>query len=309
MKPTTQRLRIVFSLLLFIALTASAQNNRSFVSTSGNDANNCTPGNECRSFTRAMTVTNPGGEIIAENSGGYGPFTINQAVSVVSAPGAYAAITSASDGIDVLAGASDHVVLRGLNINLTGASSIGINGSIYGSLFIEGCTVTGGARGIELAPSSLSPAMVSDSVVRAASNYGYLVEGHATLVRCRAEQNGGTGLFVYPGSGTDGVVSAIDFVAVANGNGAYASGNSAGHTMELNLDRALASNNSGAGFWASASGGAVVNVRVSNSTVTNNGSYGFVQVGTSFFGSMNNNLVAGNTIADTNGTISLVTVH
>jgi hypothetical protein len=310
MKPATQRLGIFFSVLLFIALTASAQNNRSFVSTTGSDANTCTPGNECRSFTRAMVVTNPGGEIVAENSGGYGPFTISQAVTVVSAPGAYAAITSASDGVDVFAGASDRVVLRGLNINLTGASSVGIYGIIYGSLFIEGCTVTGGRYGIDLAPSSLSPAMVSDSVVRAASVSGYLVTGHATLVRCRAELNGSVGLSVLEGTGADGVVSAIDFVAVANNaHGAFAFASTAGHTVELNLDRALASNNTQDGIFAEASGGALVNVRVSNSTVTNNGGYGFDQQGTAYFGSMNNNLVAGNTSGDTNGTISLVTVR
>ena len=54
MKPTALRIGILFSVLLFVALTASAQNNRSFVSTSGSDANTCTPGSECRSFTRAI---------------------------------------------------------------------------------------------------------------------------------------------------------------------------------------------------------------------------------------------------------------
>ena len=310
MKSTTQRLGIFLSVLLFIALAASAQNNRSFVSTSGSDANSCTPGNECRSFTRAMAVTTPGGEIVAENSGGYGPFTISQAVTVVSAPGAYAAITSASNGIDVAAGASDRVVLRGLNINLTGASSIGINATAYGSLFIEGCTVTGGHDGIDLVPSALSPAMLTDSAVRGASNFGYLVQGHATLVRCRAEKNVQSGLVVNPGGGAvDGMVSAVDFVAVANGSGAVASNSATGHTLELNMDRALASNNPSYGIYANASGGGLVNVRVSNSTVTNNGVNGFAQVGTAYFGSMNNNLVAGNGSGDTNGTISTVTVH
>lgn len=307
------RLAVFISIFasLFAGATASALNNRSFVSTSGNDASNCTSGNECRSFTRAMAVTIPGGEIIAENSGGYGPFTINQAVTVAATPGAYVAITSASDGIDVAAGMSDRVVLSGLHINLTGAASIGISASIYGGLFIEGCTVSGGQFGIELYPSSNAPAAVSDSVVRGASSDGFWVQGHATLVRCRAEQNGNAGLLVQPGLGViDGVVSAVDLVTMANHYGAYVSNAASGHTVELNLDRALISDNAYAGIYAyAASASCLLNVRVSTSTVTNNGEYGFLQVGNAFFYSMNNNLVGGNAPAETTGTISPLPVH
>jgi hypothetical protein len=181
-------------------LGAFGLNNRSFVSTSGNDSNSCTPGSECRSFTRAMQVTNPGGEIIAENSGGYGPFTINQAVTVAAAPGAYAAITSASDGIDVSAGTSDRVVLSGLHINLTGA----------------GCSVNGGQTGIAVTPSTTAPASVKDSVVRGAFLL-WLFDGEARDTRSLSRRTGWEhGPFCASGGGADGVVSAVDFVADGN---------------------------------------------------------------------------------------------
>src|SRR5207245_152602 len=123
----------LFALALVVAAIASgafAQNNRSFVATFGNDANNCTPGSECRSFTRAMAVTNAGGEIIAISSGGYGAFTIAKAVTVIGAPGITASITvTGIDGIGIAAAGSDRVTIRGLNITQTAGGHSGINAS------------------------------------------------------------------------------------------------------------------------------------------------------------------------------------
>src|SRR6266550_2086250 len=87
---------------LLVSSAALAQNNRSAVSVNGSDANLCTTTAPCRSFTAALAHTNPGGEVIAFDSGGYGPFTITQAVTVAGASGIHAAITVASgNGIEV----------------------------------------------------------------------------------------------------------------------------------------------------------------------------------------------------------------
>jgi hypothetical protein len=78
---------------------------RTFVSTSGNDANLCTPTQPCRSFTAAIAQTTAGGEVIALDSGGYGPFTVNKALTIA---GAHVAITVFSGtGIAVNAGSPD----------------------------------------------------------------------------------------------------------------------------------------------------------------------------------------------------------
>ena len=104
----------VFLLMLVVAATF-AQNNRSAVSLTGSDANSCTTASPCRSFGVAMTNTNAGGEIIALDSAGYGPFSIIQSVTVSGAPGVHAAITVVSgNGITITLGASDRVVLRNL---------------------------------------------------------------------------------------------------------------------------------------------------------------------------------------------------
>ena len=83
------------TLALAFTITAQAQNNRSFVSTLGNDASACTTSAHCRTFTRALAVTNPKGEIVVVDSGGYGPATITQPVTI-SAIGVVASITQAN---------------------------------------------------------------------------------------------------------------------------------------------------------------------------------------------------------------------
>src|SRR5438105_5530674 len=90
---------------------------RTFVSGLGSDSNSGTLSSPKRTFASAITVTDAGGEIIVLDAAGYGPVTINKSVSIISPPGVYAGISpTSSNGIDVNAGASDKVVLRGLTI-------------------------------------------------------------------------------------------------------------------------------------------------------------------------------------------------
>lgn len=112
---------VALSIALMVSTAVFAQNNRSFVSTTGNDANACVPGSECRSFTRALAVTNAGGEVVALSSAGYGAFSVTRSVTVMASPGVTASLTVTSgDGIDIAAATTDTVVLRGLNVNATG---------------------------------------------------------------------------------------------------------------------------------------------------------------------------------------------
>src|SRR5262249_50433937 len=117
-----------------------AQNSRSAVSVLGNDSSACTVPAPCRTFAKAITVTNPGGEILAVDSGGYGTFAIDRSVTVRPVPGAYAGITVISgDGVIVNAPADD-VILRGITINGQGGSN-GINYQNGRSLVLENCAI------------------------------------------------------------------------------------------------------------------------------------------------------------------------
>src|SRR6266550_6864327 len=110
---TVIRFTLVSLLIASAAVAQPLGNNRSAVSVAGNDANACTTTAPCRSFSVALSRTNPGGEVIAFDSGGYGPFTITYSVSVIGAPGIHAAITTGtSDAIDVNADNADAVLIR-----------------------------------------------------------------------------------------------------------------------------------------------------------------------------------------------------
>jgi len=137
--------------LAFTAPVAFALNNRSAVSVNGVDTNPCTPASPCRSFSFAITQTNPGGEIIALDTAGYGPFVIDRVITVSGAPGMHAAITTTTgDGIQVNVGTStnDRVTIR--NLVLIGAGGTnGINQLAASQLRVIGCLIRGySANGI-----------------------------------------------------------------------------------------------------------------------------------------------------------------
>jgi hypothetical protein len=132
---------------LFICAAAFAQNNRSAVASTGLDTNGCTVISPCRSFGVAIAHTNPGGEIIALDTAGYGPFSINQAITVSGAPGIHAAITvTTGTGVSVAAGSNDRVVLR--NLVVIGAGGLSAIYATFGSeLQIVGCRTSGFTNG------------------------------------------------------------------------------------------------------------------------------------------------------------------
>src|SRR6266550_1386637 len=118
---TTMKRAILIA--FFAASSAFGQNFRSAVSVSGLDTNQCTVASPCRSFGAAIAVTGSGGEIVALDSAGYGGFVIDREITVQGAPGVHAAISVPLNvGIDVVAQATDHVVIR--NIVLVGTGGI-----------------------------------------------------------------------------------------------------------------------------------------------------------------------------------------
>jgi hypothetical protein len=142
---------------------------RTFVSTAnGNDANSCTASLPCRSFGAALLLTDPDGEIIALDSGGYGTVNITQPVSLISPTGVIAGITaSAGVAINVSAGNSAHVVLRNLSISSHGGTR-GISVTTAAAVYVEGCIISGFSQnGILFQGSTPGGRLyVSDSVIR-----------------------------------------------------------------------------------------------------------------------------------------------
>jgi hypothetical protein len=303
MEVRMKTIRFAFGSLLFLMLFASASiaQQRTFISGLGSDMNSCSRAAPCRTFAQAILGTNAGGEVIVLDSAGYGPFTITKSVSIIAPQGVYAGISVLSgDGIDINAGVSDVVILRGLTINSQG----GANGIMYntgGKLHVENCVISGFSSGSGIILQSAGSLFVKDAIMR--GNFaGIQVQPSSGTVSgsidsVRLEGNAGNGLFV---AGAN--VSIRNSVASGNGGGLKA--NNPSGTCELNIENCMVSNNR-EGVVADGFGGGAATVRISGSTVTNN-EFGLRQLDVGVLLSRGNNTVEGNT-NNTSGTIGSYT--
>lgn len=256
MRAIPQLCTLLLATMLPLAAHASAQ--RTFVSSLGNDSNtavNCSLTGPCRNPAAALSVTNSGGEIIILDSGLYQQLTIDRSVSLIAPRGLFALfhVSSSSPGIEVNA-VGAKVVLR--NLTLTGKNSgiTGIKITAGDTVSIENCTVSD-MTGWGLEANGAFKVRILDSVFsRNGGGGAYLAnDARATILGSRFLHNTGNGLYL----------------AANTGN------------VNAQIDRSVASDNSGNGFYAMSYGGSVGNalmdlVRVSAHRNTN-GIYGYTQ--------------------------------
>jgi len=257
-----------------ICAPAAATLPRTFVASFGTDTGSCTAPAPCRSFTFAITQTTAGGELIVADTAGYGPVTINQAVSIVAPPGVYAGVTVTSgDGIKINASPSDDVVLRGLTINGAGGAR-GIVVLSAASVHIDGVVVSGFLQGIDVNPTVAVDVFISDSVVRnvkggvrfAAQNSAAFLT-HVQITRLRVQSCGGRALLFQDIASS----TIVDSVIGACGTGIVATGGAlASITPSLTIDRSVIADNGGDGVTASGSATESV-VNIGHSVVFGNG--------------------------------------
>jgi hypothetical protein len=112
--------------LAAFAAPASAQSNRTWVSRAGSDAANCAIGTPCLTFQGAHNKTNPSGLVSCLDSGDFGPIAISKSITI-KCVGVLASIAaSAGAGITISAGATDKIVIDGLDIEGLSTGGIGI---------------------------------------------------------------------------------------------------------------------------------------------------------------------------------------
>jgi len=103
-----------------------AQNSRSFIATTGSDSNSCIQTAPCYTFTRALSNTKPGGEIVILNTGAYGLLNITQPV-IVTATGVTGLMgTFSSSANGVIINTTGNVTLSGLTIHAFGVGTDGV---------------------------------------------------------------------------------------------------------------------------------------------------------------------------------------
>jgi hypothetical protein len=274
-------IRFALGSFLFVAFLSSASNGqtgtspRTFVSGTAPFGNSCSRLAPCRTFVEALTQTAPGGEVVVLDSAGYGPVTISHGVSIIAPQGLFAGISVFSgDGIDINAGASDTVILRGLTVTNQGSTGNGVVFNTGLRLHVEGCVIDGFSNplstGLSLLAGGFAQVEVIDSIVR----------------------DNGTGILVLPSSGTEEAtidhvrleaneraldaregsqVTVSNSVAANNAVGLLAFSHTSG-SVQMNVESTVASGNSGPGIAADSEVTGAVQVNVARCVISSNGS-------------------------------------
>jgi len=252
--------------------TAYAQQSRTWVSGTGDDAFPCSRTAPCKTFAGAFSKTAAGGEIDVLESGGFGAVTITKSLTI-DGGSALAGVLAAGTNAIIINGAGIDVTLRNLSISGGGTPTglIGVRIIAANKVFIERSVVfgfkNGTGRGVSDERTSGSLFM-TETIVRNNSQSGVvLVQAAAgagvrgSFHNCRFEGNGNGGLVV---SGS-GIVTVKDSVATGNTQaGFFADGGAVG-ASQMNLQDCITALN-GQGITVQAGG----TVRISQTQITNN---------------------------------------
>jgi hypothetical protein len=248
---------------------------RAFVSINGDDNNPCSAVQPCRSFNRALTVVQAGGEIVVQNSGGYSTgFTINQSVTI-DAAGFNASVISISgtDLCTINTGASDRVVLRGISFHGASVGTNAINAIQVGSLYVEHCSIAEFFGDGVVMPNG-GNLWVTDTDVRACiagldvetsgATAANLVAQHSRFTEC---SNGALLATRGPGTATGCISNCTASLCTTLGFAVFSAGAGNG---DLTLTNCRALGNGGSGLSAiTASFGNTI-MRIANCVVTDN---------------------------------------
>jgi hypothetical protein len=236
---------------LLPAAPAQAQSIRTFVSQAGTDNPTCTITSPCRHFSAAVAATSLGGEVDALDPGGYGSFTITQAISIEGQGWAYVAPPANGAAITINAGSGD-VNIRGVSLNgvsVSGATGIQFNAGA--SLHVQNSVIRNFANdGILFAPSAASQLLVSNTL---------------------AADNGGSGFRIFP-SGTAAMTVVLDHVAADHNaiNGIFVDSSTA-QTLNVTVSDSVSASNAQDGMFVFANGpSTIINVLARNSTFAHN---------------------------------------
>ena len=312
------------AVMLFAVSFAQAQNNRSWVSSTGDDNAACTRTAPCRTFQGAHNKTNPQGEIDVIDAGEYSNAVSNVgAISAVLSLTITKSITIDGGGLGFITGGNangadavvvnvtdlhDVVTLRQLSINGVHVGGVpsaffdgvrfGSGGATAGSLVLEHCQISNFSRGaVNFTPSSGGSLFVRDCEFTNNEFFGIQAQsttsGVATcsIDNVRASNNGifGTGSGFQFFQRTQAIVS--DSVVSFNGlNGIQASPQAG--TAEVNIESTnVVGNNINlqAGFSA-----APATIRISNVDIFDATANGLTWTAGSNILSFGNNRIAGN---------------
>jgi Right handed beta helix region len=165
---------------LTVPASASAQVARTWVSQEGSDANDCSFGSPCLSFSRATVPLIEGGEINAKSDGNFGEFSITQGMTV-DGRGHSVSITGFGDAIIVNA-PGDKVTLRNLHLQGFPGAADGVHVTSVGHLRLHNMTIrTVDQHGIDFRsnPSGSRLTVLNSSISEVGGNGIFVVPSAA----------------------------------------------------------------------------------------------------------------------------------
>src|SRR5262245_4981067 len=169
----------VLAISLFTLLhvdPAAAQNSRSWVSGSGNDANPCTRTSPCLTFAGALAKTFTGGEINCLDSGDFGIVAITKSISI-RCMGVTAAMQTPGFAIGINAPAGSEVLLDGLDIDGQGSGLDGVNIFSAARVTIQNCSIRNfNGNGVNLTGPLGARVVIIDSTILS-NNIGLNIAG------------------------------------------------------------------------------------------------------------------------------------
>ena len=261
------------------AVSAQAQAPRTFVSAAGTDNSTCSFAAPCRHFQAAVSATTAGGEVDALDPAGYGPITINQAITIEGQGWSYAAPAANSPTITINVPVTDSVYIHGVSLNGVGitGTTTGIQFNAGASLTVTDCVIVHmSSYGIKFASTTAGSILtVSNSIMNSNVAAGILVQptGNATAMFDRVEVNNNTfdGILVSGANAPHSTtVNATAFDSVASGNGHIGfyvdSGGATNAPTTLMVSHSVAANN---GFGADAENTGAT-IHLANSTISGN---------------------------------------
>ena len=291
---------------LTICSAASAQLQRTFVTSFGDDANACSFGSPCRSFAAAEAKTLSGGEIIARDAAGFGPVTITKSLSIIANPGSYAGITASSGNGITIATPGVSVRLKGLNINSPSGGSYGIQMTAGDTLSIDDCYISGFTFAGIFVSSATSTTRIRNTIVTSNQDGIFIQNGTASVANSHAFKNVRAGFLAY--AEFDGMIASMavsDSVATLNLDGFVAVAYGTGSIASNTVTRGTSIGNEH-GVYTELGTGGVATLTVGYSTLASNaiGMYNFA--GT--IETLGNNVMRNNTTT-TSGTITAVALQ
>jgi hypothetical protein len=153
--------------LSLFSMPANAQATRTWVSGVGDDANPCSRTAPCKTFAGAISKTAPAGEINVLDPGGFGAVTITKSITISSESFEAGVLVSGTNGIVISAGATDTVILKGLDIEGLGTGLDGIKVNTGLQVYVINCRIHHFVgNGINMASStSGAKVFVKDTII------------------------------------------------------------------------------------------------------------------------------------------------